>query len=63
MAANFSISSDSESEPSEEVEEGENCQSSMEPEQQVLQRHTLTLPELRVAGRKPLRIVGKEVLI
>lgn len=59
MAANFTISSDSESEPSEEVEEGENNQSSTDQEQQVLQRHTLTLPELKMTGRKPERNVGK----
>lgn len=49
-AAMFSIS-DSESEPSEEVDEGEMSQSSTEREQDVTPRHTLTLPELRVAGR------------
>lgn len=52
MAARFSISSDSDSEPSE-VEEGERNSSLSEREKQVLQRHTLTLPELRLAGRKP----------
>lgn len=52
MAANFSISSDSESEPSEDVEEGENNQSSTDQEQHVLKRHTLTLPELKITGRK-----------
>ncbi|KAG8006239.1 Glycoprotein hormone alpha-2 [Nibea albiflora] len=54
MAANFTISSDSESEPSEEVEEGEDNQSSPEmAEQQVPQRHSLTLPDIRkgVTGR------------
>nr|XP_046237128.1 BCL2 associated agonist of cell death b [Scatophagus argus] len=56
MAANFTISSDSESEPSEEVEEGENSQSSMGHEQQVLQRHALTLPELRMAGTGRIRL-------
>ncbi|KAM7377462.1 hypothetical protein PAMA_013986 [Pampus argenteus] len=45
MAAKFTIS-DNESEPSEEVEEGDN-QSSSEQTQQVTQGHTLTLPELR----------------
>lgn len=60
MAAKFTIS-DSESEPSEEVEEGEdNRSSSGQEEQHVLQRHTLTLPELRMGGRTPQRIVGKE---
>lgn len=53
MAANFTISSDNESESSEEVEEGESSRSSTEQEQQVPGRHTLTLPELRMAGRKP----------
>lgn len=52
MAAIFTVSSDSESEPSEEVEEGENSQSSTEPEPQVHPRHALTLPELRMAGKK-----------
>lgn len=52
MAANFSISSDSESEPSEDVEEGENNQASTDQEQHVLKRHTLTLPELKITGRK-----------
>ncbi|XP_076581191.1 BCL2 associated agonist of cell death b [Chaetodon auriga] len=46
MAANFTISSDGESE-SEEVEEGKSNQSSTGEEQQLLQRHTLTLPDLR----------------
>lgn len=59
MAANFSISSDSESEPSEEVEEGENNQSSTDQEQHVLPRHTLTLPELKSTGRKPEGNIGK----
>lgn len=49
----FSIS-DSESEPSEEVDEGEMSQSSTEREQDVTPRHTLTLPELRMAGRTRL---------
>lgn len=52
MAARFSISSDSDSEPSEEVDEGERNSSLSEQERQVLQRHTLTLPELRLTGRK-----------
>lgn len=56
MAANFTISSDSDSEPSEEVEEGENSQSSTEQEQ-VLQRHSLNLPALRAAGRQAYKIV------
>lgn len=53
MAANFTISSESDSEPSEEVEEGEHSQSPAEEGQQVSQRHALTLPELRMAGREP----------
>lgn len=52
MAAKFTLSSDSDSDPSEEVEEGENSQSSTEQEQQVLPPHALTLPELRMAGKK-----------
>ncbi|KAG7243276.1 hypothetical protein INR49_011723 [Caranx melampygus] len=48
MAAMFTIS-DSESEPSEEVDEGEMSQSSTEKEPSVIPHHTLTLPELRVA--------------
>lgn len=59
MAANFSISSDSESEPSEEVEEGENNQSSTDQGQHVLPRHALTLPELKITGRKPEGNIGK----
>lgn len=58
MEAHFTIS-DSESEPSEEVEEGENNKSSIAEEQKVVHRHTLNLPELRMAGRKFQRIVGK----
>lgn len=50
MAAHFTIS-DSESEPSEEVEKGENNHFSS-VQQQPFQRHGLTLPELRLpAGR------------
>lgn len=48
MAANFTIS-DNESEPSEEVEEGDNNQSSSG--QVFTQDCTLTLPEPRMAGR------------
>ncbi|XP_070848910.1 BCL2 associated agonist of cell death b [Chaetodon trifascialis] len=48
MAANFTISSDGESDPSEEVEEGKSNQSSTGEEQQLPQRHTLTLPDLRM---------------
>lgn len=58
MAAKFTIA-DSDSEPSEEVEEGEHNQSSIgQGFKQVLQRHTLTLPELRMAGKKPQKITG-----
>lgn len=58
MAAKFSLSSDSDSDPSEEVEEGENSQSSTEQEQQqVLPRHALTLPELRMAGKTTDKII------
>lgn len=57
MAAKFTLSSDSDSDPSEEVEEGENSQSSTEQEQQVLPRHALTLPELRMAGKKTGKIL------
>lgn len=59
MAANFSISSDSESDPSEEVEEGENSQSSTEREQEVHPRHALTLPELRMAGKRTDKFIGQ----
>uniref|UniRef100_A0A3Q3WTY4 Uncharacterized protein n=1 Tax=Mola mola TaxID=94237 RepID=A0A3Q3WTY4_MOLML len=59
MATNFTISSDSESELSEEIEEGENSQLQTEQEQQVFQRHTLTLPELRMAGRT-LQVKGED---
>lgn len=52
MAARFSLSSDSDSEPSEEVEEGESGSFVTEEERQALSRHTLTLPELRLTGRK-----------
>lgn len=58
MSAHFTIS-DSESEASEEVEEGDNNQSLAVQEPQLPQRHSLTLPELRLAGRKAQRIVGK----
>lgn len=57
MAAKFTLSSDSDSDPSEEVEEGENSQSSTEREQQVFPRHALTLPELRMAGKKTGKIL------
>lgn len=57
MAAKFTVSSDSESDNSEEVEEGENSQSSTEQEQQVHPRHSLTLPELRMAGNKADEII------
>ncbi|XP_040886671.1 BCL2 associated agonist of cell death b [Toxotes jaculatrix] len=55
MAANFTIS-DSESEPSEEVEEGEMNQSSTGQEQRIPYRHTLTVPELRVPATGRLRL-------
>lgn len=55
MAAHFTIS-DSDSEPSEEIEEGENKQQSTEREQQLAQRHSLTLPELRVAATGRIRL-------
>lgn len=51
MAAQFTIS-DSESEPEEEVEGGKIKHSLNDPEQVVPHRHNLTLPELRVAGRR-----------
>lgn len=54
MAARFSLSSDSDSEPSEEVEEGESGSFATEKERQALSRHTLTLPELRLTGRKQI---------
>lgn len=57
MAAEFTLSSDSESDPSEEVEEGENSQSSTAQEQHILPRHALTLPELRMAGKKTDKII------
>lgn len=47
MAAKFTIS-DSESEPSDEVEEGDSSQSSTGQAQQTTLGHTLTLPELRM---------------
>lgn len=50
MDAHFTISSDSDSEPSEEVEEGKNNQSANGQEQNVPRRHILTLPELRAAA-------------
>ncbi|XP_041821193.1 BCL2 associated agonist of cell death b [Chelmon rostratus] len=56
MAANFTISSDSDSEPPEEVEEGQNNQPSTGEEQQLPQRHTLTLPDLRMAGTGRIRV-------
>ncbi|XP_053198906.1 BCL2 associated agonist of cell death b isoform X2 [Scomber japonicus] len=53
MAAKFTIS-DNESEPEEEVEEGDNSQSSSEQAQRVTLGHNLTLPELRMPGRMRL---------
>lgn len=55
MAANFTIS-DSESEPSEEVEEGDNNQLSIREEQQDFQGHTLNLPGLRMAAIGRIRL-------
>nr|XP_020465840.1 bcl2-associated agonist of cell death [Monopterus albus]XP_020465841.1 bcl2-associated agonist of cell death [Monopterus albus]XP_020465842.1 bcl2-associated agonist of cell death [Monopterus albus]XP_020465844.1 bcl2-associated agonist of cell death [Monopterus albus]XP_020465845.1 bcl2-associated agonist of cell death [Monopterus albus]XP_020465846.1 bcl2-associated agonist of cell death [Monopterus albus] len=55
MAANFTIS-DSESESSEEVEEGKHSQSSTSQEQQVPPCHSLTLPELRMAATSRNRV-------
>ncbi|XP_069015379.1 BCL2 associated agonist of cell death b [Embiotoca jacksoni] len=55
MAAMFSIS-DSESEPSEEVAEGENHPPSAGQRDHVPQRHTLTLPELRIAANGRIRL-------
>lgn len=52
MAARFSLSSESDSEPSEELEEGERGSFPMEQDRQAPPRHTLTLPELRIAGKK-----------
>ncbi|XP_075943047.1 BCL2 associated agonist of cell death b [Anarhichas minor] len=60
MAAHFTIS-DSESEPSEEVEEGENNQLSSVQEQQLLQRHSLTLPELRLPATGRIRLNSESV--
>lgn len=59
MATNFTISSDSESELSEEVEEEGNSQLLTNQEQEVFQRHTLTLPELRMSGRTAYCNVGR----
>lgn len=56
MSTTFTISSDSESETSEEVEEGEKKQSSMGEEPRSPQRHSLTLPELRMAGGGRMRL-------
>ncbi|XP_068164693.1 BCL2 associated agonist of cell death b isoform X2 [Antennarius striatus] len=52
MATNFSISSDSESDPSEEVEERDSSQSPHPQDHQnpVRQRHMLTLPDLKMSG-------------
>ncbi|XP_056298552.1 BCL2 associated agonist of cell death b [Pseudoliparis swirei] len=55
MAAHFTIS-DSESETSEEVEEGENNQFSTVEEGQLLQRHSLTLPQLPLTETGRLRL-------
>ncbi|TNN85220.1 Bcl2-associated agonist of cell death [Liparis tanakae] len=55
MAAHFTIS-DSESETSEEVEEGEINQIAPVGERQLRQRHSLTLPQLRLTGTGRLRL-------
>lgn len=55
MSPHFTIS-DSESEASEEVEEGDNNQSLAVQEPQLPQRHSLTLPELRLAATGRLRL-------
>ena len=55
MAAHFNIS-DSESDSSEGVEEGEHFQPSPVQGQQ-LPRHSLTFPELRLTGKKTKGIV------
>ncbi|XP_054609662.1 BCL2 associated agonist of cell death b [Dunckerocampus dactyliophorus] len=55
MAANFSIS-DSESEPSEEVEEGDSTQSPSGQDKKVPQGLTLALPELRLAAMGRIRL-------
>uniref|UniRef100_A0A3Q3FKT9 BCL2 associated agonist of cell death b n=2 Tax=Labrus bergylta TaxID=56723 RepID=A0A3Q3FKT9_9LABR len=55
MAAKFTIS-DSESGSEEEVKEEENDQSSAVEEPHVPQRHSLTLPELRLAGTGRIRL-------
>ncbi|XP_058481918.1 BCL2 associated agonist of cell death b [Solea solea] len=55
MAARFCIS-DSDSEPADEVEEGEMKQSFTEPEQHFSQRHNLTLPELRTSATGRIRL-------
>ncbi|XP_049423906.1 BCL2 associated agonist of cell death b [Epinephelus fuscoguttatus] len=55
MAAHFTIS-DSDSDPSEEVEEGENNQLSTKQEQQLGQRHSLTMPELRTPATGRIRL-------
>ncbi|KAM4714492.1 BCL2 associated agonist of cell death b isoform 2-T2 [Anableps anableps] len=53
MATKFTIS-DSDSEPSEDVEEGGNEQPTKGKERPLGQRHALTLPELRPASRTRL---------
>ncbi|XP_030018465.1 BCL2 associated agonist of cell death b [Sphaeramia orbicularis] len=55
MAAKFTIS-DSESEPSEDLEEEQRRQPPTEQEQQISYSHSLTLPELRMAGAGRLRL-------
>ncbi|XP_072231949.1 BCL2 associated agonist of cell death b isoform X1 [Leuresthes tenuis] len=60
MAANFTIS-DSDSEPSEEVEERENLES-VGQEEHVIQRHTLTLPDLRSAANGRIRLNSESIV-
>ncbi|KAK5876010.1 hypothetical protein CesoFtcFv8_027025 [Champsocephalus esox] len=55
MAAHFNIS-DSESDSSEGAEEGEHIQPSPVQGQQLPQRHSVTLPELRLTGTGRTRL-------
>lgn len=59
MAANFTIS-DSESEPSEDLEEENKTRESAseQMQQHISKDHTLTLPELRMPGKKPEKTMG-----
>ncbi|XP_061565736.1 BCL2 associated agonist of cell death b [Cololabis saira] len=61
MAAKFTIS-DSESEPSEEVGEEENQPPAGGEEEQVLQRHRLTLPDLRPAVNGRIRLNSESIV-